>query len=67
MFSTLIKNAREKLGWSQQQLSDESGVSRDTIANIERRRQKRVYFDTLARLAQALGLSLDEMAGDDDD
>ncbi|MGG7655478.1 helix-turn-helix transcriptional regulator [Kocuria rosea] len=34
----LVNDSRQRLGWSQQRLADELGVSRQTIISIERGR-----------------------------
>lgn len=46
----LIKEKRLQLGWSQQELSVRSGVSRTHISNIEKGR----FFPTLGTLGQIL-------------
>lgn len=55
-----IPELRRERGWSQQQLADELGVSRQTIISIERER-----FDPslpLAfRLARVFGCSIEEI------
>jgi transcriptional regulator with XRE-family HTH domain len=42
------------LGWSQERLAKESGVSETTIANIERGASKRPSADTMDKLQTAL-------------
>lgn len=49
-----LRHARERKGWSQNKLADESGVKQGTISKIEREGQyKSVYA---FKLAQALGI-----------
>jgi transcriptional regulator with XRE-family HTH domain len=54
-----IKFYREKLGWTLQVLSDESGVDLGTIAALELRDSSRSKYFT--DLAKALGLTLDQL------
>ncbi|PLS84899.1 MAG: hypothetical protein CYG60_15455 [Actinobacteria bacterium] len=51
---TRIRNER---GWTQQQLSDESGVNKATINQIERGKRS-PNVETLTRLAHALGVGV---------
>ena len=60
-FGTRVKGLRERKGWTQQQLADHSGVHRVTIANLESGRRPAVSLDNGARLAAALGVSLDAL------
>ncbi len=50
-----IQELREVKGWSQAELARQSGVGQSTISRIEARETKGVDFETLERLAQALG------------
>lgn len=54
---------RERKGWTQQQLATESRVGQNQISRLESGRKPRLDVDTLARLARALGVSLDHLAG----
>jgi transcriptional regulator with XRE-family HTH domain len=56
-----IKVERERLGWSQYRLAEESGVSRPTIANIERGDTEGPQVDTLKKLALAMGIDVDKL------
>ena len=49
-----LKNCRIKAGLSQEQLAEKSGVSRITIANIERGAQTVLKSSTIIKLADAL-------------
>ncbi|MFD4181982.1 helix-turn-helix transcriptional regulator [Rhodococcus sp. NPDC058514] len=51
-----VRNARRKRGWSQTQLGEEAGVSRPTIARIERGDD--VSVATLAKVIAAVGLTV---------
>ncbi|WP_045821457.1 helix-turn-helix transcriptional regulator [Williamsia herbipolensis] len=51
-----VRDARRERGWSQTQLGDEAGVSRPTIARIERGDD--VSVATLAKVTSAVGLAV---------
>ncbi|MFI5436126.1 helix-turn-helix domain-containing protein, partial [Rhodococcus baikonurensis] len=51
-----VRDARRERGWSQTQLGEKAGVSRPTIARIERGDD--VSVATLAKVTAALGLSV---------
>lgn len=55
-----IKRLREARGWSQQNLSFRSGLSRSHIASIETRKNTHPRADYLAKLSQAFGVPLKE-------
>ncbi|KUG62291.1 DNA-binding protein [Kocuria rosea subsp. polaris] len=61
----LVNDSRQRLGWSQQRLADELGVSRQTVISIERGR-----FDPslpLAfRLAGVFNSTIEELFFPDD-
>jgi transcriptional regulator with XRE-family HTH domain len=52
---------RLSLGYSQQQLAAAIGTSQPHIARIESGRGSNLMLDTAARLASALGVSIDEI------
>ena len=56
-FGDTIREARKKRGWSQAELGEKSGVSRPTIARVEANHD--VTTATIAKIAQALGLTLE--------
>lgn len=58
-----LREIRTEKGVSAAQLSRDSGVSIRTIEDLERRGDGR--FSTIVKLARALGVSLDELAGDE--
>jgi transcriptional regulator with XRE-family HTH domain len=60
-----IKTLREKLGWSQSELSRQSGVRQATISTIEAGTAKSVSFDVLTRLARALKVDAAHLVDDD--
>lgn len=51
-----VRDARRERGWSQTQLGEEAGVSRPTIARIERGDD--VSVATLAKVTAAVGLTV---------
>jgi len=58
-----LKTARARLGWSREALAFHSGVSWSAIAQIESGRRKDVRLSSLSALADALGVSIDYLAG----
>ncbi|MDP9989503.1 transcriptional regulator with XRE-family HTH domain [Arthrobacter oryzae] len=56
-FGDIIREARREHGWSQAELGEKSGVSRPTIARVEANHD--VTTTTIAKIAQALGLTLE--------
>jgi transcriptional regulator with XRE-family HTH domain len=58
-----LKTARTRLGWSREALAFNSGVSWSAIAQIESGRRKDVRLSSLSALANALGVSIDYLAG----
>ena len=58
-FGERLKRLREARGWSQQDLADESGVPYITIYRCERGLHQEPRVGVAAKLARALGVSLD--------
>lgn len=58
-----IRKRRQELKLSQHELAEASGVSRPTIADIERGRRTTLTTDTAKALARALGVSIDYLVG----
>lgn len=56
-----VKFLREQKGWSQEQLSKESGVSRPIISAIESGKDPTTTTKTLKALADALGTTFQEL------
>lgn len=57
-----IKKQRKKLNISQDKLSKLADVTYNTIIKIESGRNKNPTMKTLAKIAYALGVSLDDLA-----
>lgn len=58
----LVKIRKQK-GWSQEKLAVESGISYNTIIKIERGGIKNPKIETVIKLADALGISIDTLVG----
>jgi len=63
MLEQKIKQVRKKVGWSQQKLAEKAGLSLAVITKIEQGVAKRPSIQTMMKLADALGISLDELVG----
>lgn len=50
-----LRDARERLGWSQAKLAQEANVSRATISALENQKAESMKTTTLTKLADALG------------
>ena len=58
----LSKNRKQK-GWSQEKLSQEAGISYNTLIKIERNGIKNPKIETVIKLAKALNIAVDELLG----
>lgn len=56
-----IREAREKQGLTQEELSAKSGISRAIIAALENSSETSTTTKTLLKIAQALGLSVNQI------
>lgn len=63
MLGTMVKEARQRKGWTQGELAARCGVTQSYISQIERGEKYNVPLETLQALAAALDLSLDMLAG----
>ena len=61
MYLKNLAKLRKQKGWSQEKLAVESGVSYNTIIKLERGRIKNPKIETVAKLADALKVSIDEL------
>ncbi len=56
-----IKEVREAKEMTQEELSEKSGVSRGTISALENGTMRNTTSKTLVKLAQALGVSIEQI------
>ena len=63
MLSKKIKELRRKVGWSQQKLAEKSSLSYNTITKVEQGAAKQPTIQTMIKIADAFGISLDELVG----
>jgi transcriptional regulator with XRE-family HTH domain len=64
-FAARLTELREKAGLSQYKLAQLSGVSKQTISQLEKG-EGDPSWDTVKKLAHALGVSIDEFDTDDE-
>lgn len=62
-FGQLLRAFREGKGWTPEQLAERAGLHWDTVRKLERGDRARVSVDVASKLADALGLTLDELVG----
>lgn len=62
MLDKKIRELRNKKGLSQERLARLADVSYNTIVKIESGDSKNPTFQTMTRVAKALGVSLDDLA-----
>ena len=63
MFLKNLVKLRKQKGWSQEKLAVESDISYNTIIKIERGGIKNPKIETVIKLAKALSVSIDDLAG----
>ena len=63
MLSKKVKELRKHKGWSQQKLAEKAGLSFNAITKIEQGLAKSPTLNTLIKLSDAFGVTLDELAG----
>lgn len=56
-----IKEVRESIPMTQEELAEKSGISRGTISALENGTERTTTSKTLVKLAQALGVSVDQI------
>lgn len=56
-----IKEMRESMGITQEELAEKSGVSRVTISGLENGTERNTMSKTLIKLANALGTTVDQI------
>ena len=58
-----LRRLRKARGWTQRQTSGKSGVSYVVVTKVEQGLTKDPAMSTLIKLADALGVTLDELVG----
>jgi len=58
-----IKKYRKKMGWSQQKLAEKAGLSYNVITKLEQGLAKQPTIQTVVKIANAFGISLDKLIG----
>lgn len=56
-----IKDLREKQNMTQEELSEKSGVCRTTISSLENGTERATTTKTLLKIANALGVAVDQL------
>ena len=56
-----VRVARARVGLSQKELADKSGVCETTISFIENGKQEMIRMSTLSKLAQVLEVDIEEL------
>ena len=57
----MIKELREKLGWSQNELARRSGVKQGVLSDIESGKTKHPRIDTVSAIAEALNVPIEKL------
>jgi transcriptional regulator with XRE-family HTH domain len=57
----MIKQLRERKGWSQSELARRAGISQGVLSDIESGRTKNPRSDTLAAIARALKVPIEKL------
>jgi transcriptional regulator with XRE-family HTH domain len=63
MLAKRLKEFRKQKGWTQQKLAEKTGLSFNTITKIEQGIGDSPTLKTLIKLAESLGVGLDELVG----
>jgi transcriptional regulator with XRE-family HTH domain len=63
MLAKRVKELRKQRGWTQQKLAEKAGLAFNTITKIEQSLAEHPNLKTLLKLADAFGISLDELVG----
>lgn len=61
MYLKNLAKFRRQKGWSQEKLSQEAGISYNTLIKIERNGIENPKIETVIKLANALDTSIDEL------
>lgn len=57
----MIRELRQKKGWTQTELARRAGVKQGVLSDIESGKTKHPRIDTLAAIAFALGVRIEEL------
>ena len=63
MYLKNLKSIRNEKGWSQEKLAREANISYHTVIKIEQSVIKNPRIETVIKLADALGVSIDKLLG----
>lgn len=63
MIAKRLKELRKKAGWSQQKLAEKANLSYNTITKIEQGAATMPTIQTMIKIADAFGISLDQLVG----
>lgn len=63
VFGARLKQAREHLGWNQSELARRAGVPSAVLSRLESGARAGLTLEVARRLARALGVGLDTLAG----
>jgi transcriptional regulator with XRE-family HTH domain len=63
IFCTRLRAQREQRGWNQSELARHAGVPSQVISRLESGARAGLTLEVARRLARALGVSLDTLAG----
>ncbi|MFC1485389.1 helix-turn-helix domain-containing protein [bacterium] len=61
MLSENVKKYRKLKGWSQQKLADKAKISYNALTKLEQGKAKHPTIQTVVKIANALGVSVDEL------
>src|SRR4051794_15645563 len=61
MIGAWVKAERERRGWSQSELARRAGLTPQAVGQLERSRRRHPYTETEEGLAQAFGMTSDEL------
>ena len=67
VLGTRVRERRKHAGLSQMDVSKQAGIIQGDLSLLERGKKRALWADTLLRLAEVLGCSLDYLAGRTDD
>ncbi len=67
VLGTRVRERRKHAGLGQMDVSKQAGIIQGDLSLLERGKKRALWADTLLRLAEVLGCSLDYLAGRTDD